>query len=547
MQKLKVCQTADQSFELKPAEERMLGAVAEFLVYIIESFTGSVIENYSPTGFQEADDDRGLLEEDNLADFTRFDSRGVDTVFQEFDPPAGHDGKMAWKLSRPPSLKFLVTCFKTVFKMQFVFGSSIGLLAIAIAVLDFNTADLCYEKTAQWYSMPRVIQSIRVTSQSIEGFFIQLWHFSIMLCIFGFSFMKELNLFTVNLLAAFTDCCYRLYLQIFGIYKHSWMSYPLNVLFTSMVMTNSVIIAKHIIPEHLYSKKTLFKTTGLLALQFIFGLPICFLLVYKIFPWYNEKSEIEKVFIAGLSPLFLSIPKVILRTAVTKFNLVHPGVLHLLIGTLYTAAALVFRVMQAELVSFWLFVALGAGHAVVDLIERLTVSMRDYIWEYAYKLLSRCCRSRPRDFPAGITRTPRSMRFVADVSIQLVLTEANALVSAVGFSQLYNFMYPDEFQTPDGYFESLIWQFLARCVTGLAIDVFFNTVSLWLQAMYLNVAVLKVWRSKQWRYHVISNVVCTIMVVLYFTEYLFAIVRGKNNGKKFKRFAFNCSLPFSKF
>ena len=80
MQKLKVHQTADQSFELKPAEERMLGAVAEFHVYIIESFTGSVIENYSPTRCQVADDDQGLLEEDNLADFTRFDSRGVDTV-----------------------------------------------------------------------------------------------------------------------------------------------------------------------------------------------------------------------------------------------------------------------------------------------------------------------------------------------------------------------------------------------------------------------------------------------------------------------------------
>lgn len=531
----------------------------EFLIYIVESFTGSVIENYSPTICQGVDGDirralndedqdvEALLEEDVLREFTEFDSRGVDTVFQEFDPPEGRQGKMAWKLSRPPKLKFLFTCFKTVFTMQFVVGSSIGLLAIAIAVLDFNTADLCYEKTTQWYSMPRGIQSIRVTGASIEGFFIQLWHFSIMVCMFGFSVMKELNLFTVNLLAAFTDCCYRLYLQIFGMYKQSWMSYPLNVLFVSMVMTNSVIIAKHIIPAHLYSKKTLSKITGLLALQFIFGIPVCFLLVYKIFSWYNEKSEIEKVFIAGLSPLFLSIPKVIVRTAVPKFNLVHPGVLHLLIGTLYTAAAFVFRVMQAELVSFWLFVALGAGHALVDLVERLTVSMRDYIWEYAYKLLSRCCRSRPRDFPAGKARTPRSMRFVADVSIQLVITEANALVSAVGFSQLYKFMYPDDVQTPDGYFENLIWQFLARCVTGLAIDVFFNTISLWLQAMYLNVAVLKVWGSKQWRYHVIANVVCTTMVVLYFTEYLFAIVRGKNDGKKFKRFAFNCSLPFSKF
>lgn len=530
----------------------MLDAVVEFLIYIFESFTGSVIENYSTACqgdsgdiYSDSQDVEVLHEENALRDFTEFDSN--DTVFQEFDPPAGSSGKMAWKLSRPPSWKFLLTCFKTVFMMQFVIGSTIGLLAIAIAVLDLNTADLCYEKTFRWYSMPRAIQSIRVTSQSIEGFCIQLWHFSIMLCMFGYSVMTELNLLTINLLAAFTDTCYRLYLQIFGIYKRPWMSYPLNVLFATMVIINSFVIAKHIIPAQMYSKKKLSKVAGLLALQFIVGLPVCFVLVYKIFPWYNETSDIEKVFIAGLSPLFVSIPKVIIRIMVPKFNLVHPGTLYFLIATLYTAAAFVFRVMQAELTNFWLFVALGVGHAVVDLVERITVTMRDHIWEYAYKLTSRCCRSLPRNFPAGKARTPRSMRFVADVSIQLLLTEANALVSAVGFSQLYKFMYPDNFQTPDDYFSDLIWDFLARCLTGLAIDVAFNTISLWLQAMIFNIAVLRVWNTNKWRHHVIANVVCTILVVLFFTEYLFSIVRGKNDGKTAKRFAFNCSLPFSKF
>ena len=533
----------------------MWDAVVTLLVYIVESFTGSVIENSSASArcrraSSESSDyaeGQALLQvEENslLSDFTDFDPD--DNVFQEFDP-SGSSGKMAWKLSRPPRWKSALTCFKTVLIMQLLFGSGIGLLAIAVAVIDFNTADLCYEKTQNWHSMPRLIQSIRVTGQSIEGFLIQLWHFCVMLCMFGFSTMKELNLLTVNLLAAFTDVSYRLFLQIFGIYKRPWMSYPLNALFASMVIANSLIIAKWVIPSRLYSKKRLCKVAGLLALQFILAIPISFLLVYKIFSWYNEKTEIEKVFIAGVSPLLMTIPKVIARTAVPKFNFVHPGVLHLLVSSMYTGSALVFRVMQAELMSFWLFVALGVGHAVVDLVERVTVTMRDHIWEYMYKLLSRCGTSQTRNFRAGQARTPRSMRFVADVSIQLLLIEATALVSAVGFLQLYKFMYPDNLHTSKDYFWDLIWGFLGRCLTGLAIDVVFNTISVWLQVTFFNVAVLKVWNSKKWRLHVIANVVCTVMVVLYFSEYLFAIVREKNDGKTAKRFAFNCSLPFSKF
>ena len=141
--------------------------------------------------------------------------------------------------------------------MQLLLGSSIALLAITVVVLDFNMADLCYERTFRWNSMPKMIQSIRVTGQAFEGFFIQLWH----------------------LLAAFMDARYRLFLQIFGTHKRLWMSYPLNVLFASTVFSDSFIIAKHIIPVQIYSKTKLLKVTSVLALQFVTGIPVRFLLV----------------------------------------------------------------------------------------------------------------------------------------------------------------------------------------------------------------------------------------------------------------------------
>ena len=236
-------------------------------------------------------------------------------------------------------------------------------------------------------------------------------------------------------------------------------------------------------------------------------------------------------------------PKVIARALAQKFEFVHPGLLYLLVGCLYSTSAIVFRVMQAELTSLGLFVALGVGHAAIDLLERLTVAMRDYIWDFMYKIFCRCNRSQTVTLSPRNSRTPRSMRFVADVSIQLLLTEPTALVTAVGFIQVFKFMYPDVSNQP---VSDLIWGFIERCATGLAIDVVFNTVSVWLQVTLFNVAVLKVWNSHNWRAHVIANVVCTLMTILYFTEYLFDIIRRKNDHHTAKRFALNCSLPFSR-
>ena len=525
----------------------MLEAVVAFIVYIAESFTGGVLENSATCGsrdvennIQEHEVERLLPETHSLlSEFTRFDPR--DTIFQEFDPPGGDFGIMAWKKSRPSWLKTLFICFKTVFVMQVVIGSSIALVAIAVLVLDFNTADLCYEKTLNWNTMPPIVQRVRVVSQSVEGFIIELWHISIMLCMFGYSVLKDLNLLTINLLAAFADVCYRLVLQTFGIYKHSWMSYPLNVLFCSVVLGNSFIIARHM-AKHVAQrgrKKEVLKVTCLLAFQFLFGIPVAFILVYEIFPWYTGRSELEKVFIAGVCPLIVSVPKVLARVLVPKLDCVHPGVLHLLVGCLYSTSAIVFRVMQAELTSFKFFIALGICHAVIDLLERLTITMRDYLWQSIFRWLVRCNRSQEMRFSARHARTPRSMRFVADVSIQLLLTEPTALVTAVGFIQVYTFMYPDisNPSVPD-----LVWGFFERCATGLAIDVVFNTLSVWLQVRVFNIAVLKVWNSKNWRAHFIANIIFTLMSMLYFTEYLFAIIRTKMNPH---RVAFNCSLPFT--
>lgn len=506
--------------------------VVAFFVFLAQSFTSSVVDNYTADTSEQ-----DLLREGRLDCFTEFDAD--DAIFQEFDAPDNETGPTAWKSGRPDVGKFFLRCFKTVLLIQIGAGASIGLVALVIVILDFNTADLCYEKTLSWNTMPRSVQSIRVAGQVVEGFLIQLWHFSLVLSIFGWSAIKEVNLLLFNLLAAFADASYRLLLQVFDVYKKPWMSYPLNVLFAFMVIANSVIIGRHVQPSN---RKQAFKVAAILSSQFIVGMPVTFVLVYKVIPWYNKHDEIEKAIIAGACPLLVSIPKVIARLAAQKLTIVHPGLLHILVGILYGSAAIVFRVMQAELTNFGLFVALGVGHAIIDVLERLTITMRDHAWEYLYRKLRGTLGRRPLQM--GKFRTPRSMRLVADMSIQSILSESTSLVTAVGFIQIYKFMYSDT--VPSFTDPRFIWSFFGRCAAGLAIDAIFNTLSIWLQAMQLNVAVLRVWKKK-WRSHLLLNLVFTVMTVLYFTEYLFAVVRAKHDTSHMTRFAFNCSMPFSKF
>ena len=250
-----------------------------------------------------------------------------------------------------------------------------------------------------------------------------------------------------------------------------------------------------------------------------------------------------QVIIAGVAPLLISIPKVITRIAAQKTDgIMHPGSSHVLVACLYSATAIVFRVMQAELTSFEFFILLGVGHALIDLIERLTITMRDHVWEYLYERMRiKCCSGvlRTRRF-----RTPRSQRLVADMSIQIILGESTALIMAVGYFQIYKFMYSDSNHSFTDY--SLLLEFVKRVTAGLVIDLVFNTFSVWLQVFVLNVAVIRVWKTK-WKAHTLVAFINSSMTMVYFTEYLYAVVRQKQPSGGMVRYAFNCSLPFTRF
>lgn len=515
------------------------------LVYFAETFTAGVIQSYQGQGILE---DIPLAEQqDPLQDFTEFNQH--DTVFQEYDAPADDNSKMAWKRSRPE--KWWMSFWKAMkhaFYIQVVGGVSLGSLAILILILDFNSVDLCFDmQSTKWEALPKRTQAVIVTGATSEAYVVQMWTFLVVLVMFGWPMMKKLNLLTLNLLGAFLDSCYRLYLQVYGIYMISWRSFPLNGLFVSIVLMNSLLLGREVANNNdaLTTRRSRIKKTlrvsAMLTAQFAFGIPITFYLVYKLIPMYANAKETYRVIIAGGLPLVTAIPKVIVRLAAQRVDFFHPGDAHVLLSVLYYASAIVFRVMQADLTSLPLFIVLSFAHGAIDLLERLTIVVRDYCWYFIYKKLKR--DGRETFIAANRFRTPRSMRFIADMSIQIILGESTALIAAVGFIQLFKFMYSPE-TSPSSNIQFLT-QFFLRVSIALSIDFFFNSFSFWLQMSYLNVAVVRVWKKK-WRKHMLVAFILTALTLCYYTTHLFAVVEAKNTSGA-KKPNFNCTGPFAKF
>ena len=505
--------------------------------YISETFTAGVIQSYQgQLGLGEAP---LLPQEALLEDFTRF---GNDMIFQEYDAPAGDDSKMGWKKSRPTSWwHSLWKAMKHAFCIQIVGGVALGTIAILVLVLDFNTVDLCFDQQKlNWTALPKRTQAVMVAAGCCEAYVVQLWSFLVVLFLFGWPLIKRLNLLVLNLLGAFVDTYYRLVLQVFNIYKSSWMSFPLNAIFVLILLMNSLLIGREIARRNENGRRGRIKKTlqvfAMLLAQFAFALAIFFVLVYVLFPLYGKASETNRAVIAGCFPLVPAMPKVIIRLAAQRIDFLHPGNSHALLVVLNFASAIVFRVMQAELTDLNLFILISLVHGAIDLLERFTIVIRDYLWYVIYKKLNKQGGVETTLIAARF-RTPRSMRLVADVSIQMILGESTSLIAAVGFIQLYKFMYPDG--SPESPFD----QFFIRVSIALSIDFVFNSFSLWLQMSCFNVAVVRVWRKK-WRKHVLIVLITTIVTLCYMTTYLFAVVKEKNNSKAKDS---NCMGPFTKF
>ena len=435
------------------------------------------------------------------------------------------DQTMAWKRLRPSPLQ-------TVFQSMYI-GALISLLmAIFVGTiftmelyLFLKTAHNCEYNTVNSTSIQ--IQWIRSVSDIIACSFNYFWFFILVLFLFRpFQLMGiRRKLFLVCLITYALDTIYRLALQGLGV-SHSHISYPLRIPLNAFFFSNQClqfyILTKYLCPSSRKKLVLFFKMIVPSSLGLLVVILWANLIIY---PAYMKENSNGKLLIATFSPLLGVVVKVASRICVQKLYITYPGYSYVLLSPVCCGAAVLFRVLQADLGSLQAIALLGIIHGAAEVIERSTMVFIDHICHMLWKR---------RSAPWGSFRTPRRERLMADIAIMSMLYESAAIVSVNAFVYLYQFIYVREEKL-----NNLPLLFAIKTAVSLAIEWVFSSVSLAIETRYQNMAVMAVWR-KRWRRHLLVAIANAIPVALFAGGALLVILHG--SSEIFNR---PCKMPFT--
>ena len=530
----------------------------EVFGHILFSFTRGVTEHYNPeepeftaelfgysplesTGrewyyhpvdeliYQEYSD-REATSLDYLASYG-FDVKVTDACSKEENEETqeehlNEDESMAWKRLRP---SFLHTSFQSMYIgawISLLMAIIVGTISTMVLYLSFETVQHCEFHSVNSTSIQ--MQWMRSMSDVIACAFKYIWFFILVLFLFRpFQLMGiKRKLFLACLITYSLDTIYRVVLQASGI-SHSHISYsliiPLKVLFLSNQCMQVYILTKYFCSSSqkkmpLFFKMVVPSSLGLLASVLGF-----YLIIY---PAYNKENSIGKLLIATFSPLVGVVVKVASRICVQNVYITHPGYSYVLLSPVYCGAAVLFRVLQADLGSLQAIALLGIIHGAAEVIERSTMVLIDHICHMLWKR---------RSTPWGSFRTPRRERLMADIAIISMLYESAAIVSVNGFLYLHQFIYVRE-ET----FSNLFQSFAIHTSVSLAIEWVFSSVSLAIETRYQNLAVMAVAR-RNWKRHLLVAIVNAVPIAFWTSSNLLDILDGRLNEILNRP----CKMPFT--
>ena len=332
------------------------------------------------------------------------------------------DRRAAWKRLRPS-----VCC--TVCKSMY-FGGLISLLAglitgavyMLISYLCYKTVNLCEFSPPNRTSTPERVQWMRTLSAIIAYIVLYNWFFSNTLFLFRIYQLKglKMKLFLTYCIFCCLDAVYRVTVQALGI-SYSKLSLlqkiPLNAIFLASFGFQVHFLTKQL--RALIVKRKLFLFFQLSAscyLTFILAL----IFTHCIYPAYIKQDKEGKLIIALFAPLTGVLLKLVSRICAQQlWNITHPGYSYVLLAPLYFGAAVVFRVLQADLGSLHSIVVLGIIHGTAEVIERSAMVVIDH---FCHLLWQR------KSAHWGSFRTPRRERLMADIAIMSMLSESAAII-----------------------------------------------------------------------------------------------------------------------
>ena len=541
----------------------MLGStIAELFGHILYSFTRDVTEHYNPNepeftaesfGYNPLDStgrewychpvDELIYQEYSDREATSLEyqvSRCVEVKVtdassiennEETEDVASHEHReMAWKRLRPSVIRTICKSMYIGGLISLVTAVIVGSMNILISYINMKTEQNCEFSLKK--KIPVQVQWMKTISGSILCAFLYIWYFINVLFLFRpFQLIgvKRKLILTCCLLYCL-DVVYRVLLQYLGVSESKLSAsqkIPLNALFITSVCAQIYLITKHL-SGYLWSRKQKL----ILFFQLVVPGSFCFflsiLITTLIYPLYNAQNKNGKLIIALFAPLLGVFLKVISRISVQRlYNITHPGYSFVLLIPLYCGAAVIFRILQADLGRLQTIALLGVIHGAAEVIERSTMVFIDHL---CHQLVVRRSSS-----PWGSFRTPRRERLMADITIMSILFESAAIVSVNGFLYLYQYVY-----LTDKPLLTLLQRFAIHTSVQLVIEWFFTSVSLAIETRYQNIAVMAVWQ-KRWKRHTLVSIVNAVPIAIWTGTNLLAVVHGRFH-ELLKQ---TCKMPFT--
>ena len=437
---------------------------------------------------------------------------------------------MAWKRLRP---SFIHTICKSMYigaLISLLTAVIVGAIYILISYICYKTVHNCEFSPKK--EIPLQVQWTRTISGSILCAFLYIWYFTNLLFLFRpFQLMGvKKKLFLIFCIFYCLEAVYRTLFQYLG-FSQSKLSklqkIPLNALFITSVCWQAYLITKHFC-GHIWSRKQKLILFFQLTVPGGFSFLLSILITSLIYPLYHKQNKDGKLLIALFAPLVGVFLKVISRISVQRlYNITHPGYSFVLLVPLYCGAAVIFRILQAELGRLQTIALLGVIHGAAEVIERSTLVFIDHL---CHQLVVR-----RRSAPWGSFRTPRRERLMADITIMSMLFESAAIVSVNGFLYLYQYVY-----LTNKPLLTLLQRFAIHTSVQLVIEWFFTSVSLAIETRYQNIAVMAVWR-KRWKRHTLVAIVNAVPIAIWTSTNLLAVVHGH-----FDEFLNQtCKMPFT--
>ena len=441
-----------------------------------------------------------------------------------------NDAATAWKRLQPSVCGTISKSMYIGALILLLTATILGAVYTLISYLSFETIGIC-----EFYPpklIPIRVQWMRTISCSIAYFLVHILFFMNVLFVFRQYQLKGVKgkLFLPCCVAYSFDVAYRVILQALGMSNYSKLSsslkIPLNVVLFISIGVQAYVLTK------LFCQARSTKRKMSLFLQLTLPACLTFLLSVLIerfiYPAYNKQDSEGKLLIAVFAPLTAALVKPISRICVQRlYNITYPGYSYVLLTPLYCGAAVMFRILQADLGSLQSIATLGIIHGIAEVIERSSMVVIDHLFNRLWKLRTPA--------PWGSFRTPRRERLMADIAIM----RAAAIVSVNGVLYLYQFIY-----TENNSYVNLLQSFAINTSVPLIIEWFFNSLSLAIETRYQNMPVMAVW-IRRWKRHILVAILNTVVTAVFISTNILVVVNENRRSVTQVNLNQTCKIPFT--